>query len=215
MKRWFLAALFCLVPFGAMAQTTKAQYTNGDGSTSPGVTISCPDPNNAGKTIACPGSGGTVTANQGNPNAGGVLSWPMMLFDSIGNAISSTIVNSLNSLNVNISGVNGVVVDPTQPSRVYDSYTGVNLNANATTVIYTGTGTLETVCINKKGASANTLQFFDNTAGSGTTITGQIDTTAGTPPFCAKYSYQFNTGLTAVMATGTAADVSITYITKQ
>src|SRR5947207_2039561 len=37
----------------ALGQTTRAQYANQDGSVSPGVTVQCPDPNNAGKSTAC------------------------------------------------------------------------------------------------------------------------------------------------------------------
>lgn len=57
MKHRLLAALalVCLAPPCAAAQTTKAQYANQDGSQSPGVTIQCPDPNNAGKSYPCPG----------------------------------------------------------------------------------------------------------------------------------------------------------------
>src|SRR5579871_2674689 len=59
MKRWLLAGLVALLPVWASA-ATQAQYTNTDGSQSPSSVSLCADPNNAGKTIPCPGSGGTI-----------------------------------------------------------------------------------------------------------------------------------------------------------
>lgn len=81
-------------------------------------------------------------------------------------------------------------------------------NANGTTVIKSGPGVLASVTINTKGASSNTLTVYDNTAGSGTVI-AVIDTTTalGTIP----YDIIYNTGLTIVLATGTAADVTVAY----
>lgn len=67
MKRWLLAALLCLAPFGAEAQ--KAQYVNPDGSVSPGVVVSCPNGNNS---TTCPGLAiGTIapTVNSGASSA--------------------------------------------------------------------------------------------------------------------------------------------------
>lgn len=82
-----------------------------------------------------------------------------------------------------------------------------NLAANATTTLKIGKGWLRGVTINTKGASANTLTIYDNTAGSGTKI-ATIDTTVGGE---FNYDLQFNTGLTVVMATGTAADITVTW----
>lgn len=83
----------------------------------------------------------------------------------------------------------------------------VNLSGNATTMLKSGRGWLRGVTINKAGASANTLTIYDNTAGSGTKI-ATLDTTAGTT---FNYDLQFNVGLTVVMATGTAADITVTW----
>lgn len=84
-----------------------------------------------------------------------------------------------------------------------------NINSNATTVVKSSGGVLRAITINKKGASANTATLYDNTAASGTVI-GVIDTTAGVATL--QYDLAFRTGLTVVTATGTAADLTVSYI---
>jgi len=86
----------------------------------------------------------------------------------------------------------------------YNNYT--HITTNATTSIKSGSGLLSRVCVNTKGASANTLTIYDNTAASGTVI-GVMDTTTGVG--CAIFDVAFKTGLTVVTATGTAADVTV------
>lgn len=82
-----------------------------------------------------------------------------------------------------------------------------NIAANSTVAVSGGVGTLLRVVINKIGASSNTLILYDNTAASGDII-ATIDTTiAGAPT--REYDVTFRTGLTAVMGTGTAADVTV------
>lgn len=78
-----------------------------------------------------------------------------------------------------------------------------HLAANATTSIVSGrAGLLHSVTINTKGASSNTLTLSDGAA----TI-AVIDTTVA--PVTLQYDIAFQSGLTAVMATGTPADVTI------
>lgn len=85
-----------------------------------------------------------------------------------------------------------------------------NLAANATTVIQAGAGRLHSVLINTIGATGNVCTIYDNTAGSGTKI-ATIDTTiAAAPPRI--YDVEFKTGLTVVIGTGTAADITVTWI---
>lgn len=83
----------------------------------------------------------------------------------------------------------------------------VNISTNQTLVIKQVPGVLGHVVINTKGASANVLTLYDNTAASGTVI-AVIDTTDSTPR---EYNLSLQKGLTAVLATGTAADVTITF----
>ena len=84
-----------------------------------------------------------------------------------------------------------------------------NLNANGTTTVKSGRGVLHSITVNKKGASANIATVYDNTAGSGTVI-AVIDT-VNMNAQTLLYDLAFNTGLTVVLATGTAADITITY----
>jgi hypothetical protein len=53
----------------------------------------------------------------------------------------------------------------------------------------------------------NTATIFDNTGGSGTKI-GTVDTNTGDGKL---YDVAFSTGLTIVTASGTSADLSISY----
>lgn len=86
----------------------------------------------------------------------------------------------------------------------------LNVTANtAATTIKTGAGTLVAVMINTKGASGNVLTMYDNTTNSGTKI-ATIDTTASLTFL--PYNAGFSTGLTIVLATGTAADLTFTYL---
>jgi hypothetical protein len=84
-----------------------------------------------------------------------------------------------------------------------------NINSNATTTLKSGAGVLHTITINKIGATANTATVYDNTAGSGTVI-AVIDTTIAAAP-TRIFDAAFGTGLTIVTATGTAADITVTY----
>lgn len=89
-----------------------------------------------------------------------------------------------------------------------NSYLNVTANTAGTT-IKSGQGTLVAVMINTKGASGNVLTMYDNTAASGTKI-ATIDTTASLTFL--PYNAAFGTGLTIVLATGTAADLTFTYL---
>lgn len=75
-----------------------------------------------------------------------------------------------------------------------------------TTACKSGAGVLVGVVINTGGASS-VCTLYDNTAGSGTKI-AVINTAAQGSLI---YGLQFTTGLTAVTATGTPADITIIY----
>lgn len=85
-----------------------------------------------------------------------------------------------------------------------------NIASNATTTVKSGTGRLVALVFNKAGASSNTATLYDNTAGSGTKI-ATLDTTTVVAPVAVNYNLQFDTGLTVVTATGTAADITVVY----
>lgn len=94
------------------------------------------------------------------------------------------------------------------PARANDTTIYTNITTLATTVVSANPGTLAAICINTKGATANTATVYDNTAGSGTKI-ATIDTTAAVG--CLRYDVAFATGLTVVTATGTAPDMTVTW----
>jgi hypothetical protein len=83
-----------------------------------------------------------------------------------------------------------------------------NLSANGTTTIKSGSGWLHSITINSKGATGNTATLYDNTAASGTKI-ATIDTTSQIQTLL--FDVAFSTGLTIVLATGTSADLTVSY----
>jgi hypothetical protein len=108
----------------------------------------------------------------------------MALYDSAGNAVDYTGATS---------------VEPY-------GQTLTHITTNASTQVKTGAGTLVSVTINKKGATANTATLYDSAACSGTAI-AVIDTTdrIGT----LTYTGAFAAGLCVLTATGTAPDLTI------
>lgn len=89
------------------------------------------------------------------------------------------------------------------------SYNYTNLAANATTLIRTGPGLLHSITVNKAGATANVVTVYDGLSASGT----KIATLDGTQiPGTLLYDVAFSTGLTIVIATGTAADITVAWV---
>ena len=83
-----------------------------------------------------------------------------------------------------------------------------NINTNTTSTVKSGAGVLKRIVVNKVGALLNTCTIYDNTSGTGTII-ATIDLVHTQMVF--EYDVVFNTGLTIVTATGTAADLTIVY----
>lgn len=88
-------------------------------------------------------------------------------------------------------------------------YVHSNLAANATTTLKATPGILHSIVINKIGASSNIVTVYDNTTGTGTVI-ATIDSTIAAAP-TRIFDVQFTTGLTIVIGTGTAADITVSY----
>ncbi len=88
------------------------------------------------------------------------------------------------------------------------AYNYTNLAANATTVIRTGPGVLHNVNINTKGGSSNVITIYDGVSTAGTKI-ATIDSTVTYGPL--NFDVTFLTGLTVVIGTGTAADVTVAW----
>lgn len=91
---------------------------------------------------------------------------------------------------------------------IEQGYSYTNLAANATTVIRTGKGVLHAITINKKGASSNVCTVYD--AVTATNPIAAIDTGHGGFGTLL-YDVAFNTGLTVVIGTGTAADITVSW----
>jgi hypothetical protein len=97
-------------------------------------------------------------------------------------------------------------------------YEATNLTGLGTTTISSNIGpangnqssylVLHSITINTKGAASNTLTVYDNTTGSGTKIAA-IDTTAQTQTLF--YDIICRTGITVVSATGTGADITVSW----
>lgn len=116
------------------------------------------------------------------------------------------------ALRVSLASDSTGVVQPgntanTTPWLANPKFSMVNLAANATTTIKSGAGVLHSIVINTKGIG-NTCTVYDNTAGSGTKL-ATMDTTLSTTAFT--YDGVFTTGLTVVIAGGTAADMTFSY----
>ena len=79
-------------------------------------------------------------------------------------------------------------------------------NANGTGALATVPVLLHGVTINTKGASSNVLTLYD---GDGATVIAVIDTTQNVGFL--KFRAQTKSGLQFKLATGTAADVTITF----
>ena len=108
-----------------------------------------------------------------------------------------------------ISGGEPLSVDVIQPvitKPASSSY--LHLNANGTTTVKSGAGVLRRIIINTRGGVVNTLTIYDNTTATGAVI-GVVDTANAGGAF--DYELDFTTGLTVVLAGGTAADITIIY----
>jgi hypothetical protein len=84
----------------------------------------------------------------------------------------------------------------------------IHINTNSTNVLKRSSGTLKRVVINTSGGINNTLTLYDNTSAAAPVI-ATINTTATGGAF--EFDLDFSSGLTAVLATGTAADLTIVY----
>jgi len=82
------------------------------------------------------------------------------------------------------------------------------MNSNTTTVAHGNSCILQRVIINNAGASANTLTIYDNASAGSGTVVAVIDTVELNGRTL-EYGCILQNGCTAVMETGTAADVTI------
>lgn len=122
--------------------------------------------------------------------------------------ITGLTIDAHGGLHTVLYDANGNPLDPTQPTQTYSADPYVYIAAGTvSTQIKSATGTLVRVSINTKGASANTITLYDNTACSGTII-AIID---GTSDRDHTYGLTFATGLCVKSTTGTGADITVVY----
>lgn len=83
-----------------------------------------------------------------------------------------------------------------------------NINTATSTQVKTGSGTLLSVVVNTGGASS-TLTLYDGTSTSGKKLATMATATSAVS---LPYNLKFSTGLFAVTANGTAADITVVYL---
>lgn len=159
--------------------------------------------------------GGTLSVNVGLTDAQLRASAVPISFTRLASGTDS--VSAVQSGTWNITNISGTVSLPTGAAtestlaalnNKFNTNSFSNINTNTTTTVKSGSGVLKRIVVNKVGASSNTCTIYDNTSGTGTII-GTIDPVHTQIVF--EYDVVFNTGLTIVTATGTAADLTIVY----
>jgi hypothetical protein len=163
--------------------------------------------------------------NQVAADATGHMLVAASLYDGAGTAITSTLVNAKQRLDVTLSSagtsgttapfginVDGGIYNSTPPTLTTGQSNAFqltsmgklitasinsykNISGIATTVVKSGAGILHSIVIGTTATGIATL--YDNTAGSGTVI-GIITTAAGAVALSMTYDINFNTGLTIV-----------------
>jgi len=103
------------------------------------------------------------------------------------------------------AAIQSSVSSPLFNSPLAGSFTHISANGNSPS-IKAGAGILMGVSINTKGASANVLTIYNSLAVSGAVI-GVFDTTV--QPVYIPLNLNFTIGLSASLATGTPADVTL------
>ncbi len=83
-----------------------------------------------------------------------------------------------------------------------------HISTSTTTLVKSGAGFLHAVCVNTKGASSNIATVDDAVTATTPTI-AVIDTTLGVG--CETFDVAFIYGLTVVTATGTQADLTVSW----
>ena len=113
---------------------------------------------------------------------------------------------------ISVQGVTGgepVKVDVVQPVVIQPATSEyVYLSANGTTTAKSGAGVLRRIVVGTKGSLLNTLTVYDNTTATGSII-ALIDTSEQVGSL--NFEVDFTTGLTLVLAGGTAARVTVIF----
>lgn len=91
----------------------------------------------------------------------------------------------------------------------YKSFFYTNINSNTTTQVKSGAGYLHTITINTAGASSNTISVYDATSGTTSPIAIINGTAAAGSTL--HFDINFQNGLRIITATGTAADITVSW----
>ena len=158
--------------------------------------------------------GGTLSVNVGLTDAQLRASAVPISFTRLASGTDS--VSAVQSGTWNITNISGTVSLPTGAAteltlsalnNKFNTNSFSNINTNTTTTVKSGAGVLKRIVVNQVGALSNTCTIYDNTTATGTII-GTIEPHVH---MVFEYAVVFNTGLTIVTATGTAADLTIVY----
>jgi hypothetical protein len=109
-------------------------------------------------------------------------------------------------------GINTLMAGEDQTNdvlKVEQRFSYKNLAANAATTVKATPGFLHCLTINTIGSSSNTITIYDGTDTNGTKI-ATIDSTIANAP-TRIFDVSFTVGLHVVIATGTAADITLSY----
>lgn len=99
-----------------------------------------------------------------------------------------------------------LVIEHKQAVAQVNGNSYANITTATTTTVKSGAGVLDKIVVNSAG-SGSTITIYDNTAGSGT----KIGTATGAAQTTLTYNVHFSTGLTIVTASGSAADITVSY----
>jgi len=91
----------------------------------------------------------------------------------------------------------------------YPAYSFSYITTNATTAVLSGAGVLHTICINDAGATGNTATVYnaDNAAANAFALIDTVELNGR----CLLYDVAVTNGITVVTATGTAANLTVSY----
>lgn len=107
--------------------------------------------------------------------------------------------------------------DGIKTNQPFYAFKYISANNTAAQVVAASEAVLHSVVINNAGATANTLTLYNaaTAAGSNTTNDFAIIDTVELNGRTLQYDVVCGTGITAKLETGTAADVTITYLLLQ
>lgn len=181
------------LPTGASTETTIAALNNKVTAVNTGaVTISTALPVGTNSI-------GSVTANAGtNLNTSALALDSTVAKDASINLLlkpASTLA-AVTAITNTVTVKADTLVNQTNAFRITTRGSFLRINAAATNVLRTGSGTLKRICLNT-GANGSSITLYDNTAASGTII-AVISAIASTAFNCSDYDLILNNGLTAV-----------------